>query len=140
MNSRNCLSRGFKAAMKKSNKSQWEKVFNDSLLYLSKLTDLKSIRLNDSPGKTAFTGFILNIHSLKLLFTDLVEEGPLTYLLTYKLSQDHLELFFGAVHCRLGCNNNPTCREFKAAYKCLLLHQEIRGNRGNSLLQDDISL
>jgi len=37
------------------------------------------------------------------------------YLLTYKFSQDHIELFFGAVRSTGGFNNNPT------AYKRLLM-------------------
>ncbi len=140
MNSRNALAKGFKAALRKSNKCQWEKVFDESHEYLSNLTDLKGTKLISSPRKTAFIGFLLNIHSLKFLFRTLVEDGDLKYILTYKLSQDHLELFFSALRCRLGCNNNPTCKEFKAAYKRLLVHQEIRGNRGNCLLQDDTTL
>ena len=56
------------------------------------------------------------------------------------MSQDHIELFFGALRCLLGSNNNPSSREFQAAYKRLLLHHEIRGKRGNSILQDDTSL
>ncbi len=140
MNSRNALAKGFKAALRKSNKGQWEKVFDESLEYLSNLTDLKGTKLIHSPRKTAFIGFLLNIHSLKSLFKTLVEDGDMKYILTYKLSQDHLELFFSALRCRLGCNNNPSCKEFKAAYKRLLVHQEIRGNRGNCLLQDDTTL
>ena len=54
-------------------------------------------------------------------------------MLTFKFSQDHLELFFGCLRTRFGCNNNPSAKEFKIAYKKLLLHQEIRGNRGNCI-------
>lgn len=35
--------------------------------------------------------------------------------------QDHLESFFGRVRCRLGCNTNPTAKQFTAAYKKLVL-------------------
>ncbi|CAB3985600.1 Hypothetical predicted protein [Paramuricea clavata] len=45
----------------------------------------------------------------------------LKYLLTYKMSQDHLELFFSAVRACGGWNNNPTTRQFVAAYKQLLM-------------------
>lgn len=58
----------------------------------------------------------------------------LKYLLTYKLSQDHLKLFFGAIRSRGGFNNNPTSRQFEAAYKRLLIQSEISaGNRGNAI-------
>ncbi len=94
----------------------------------------------NSPRKTCFVGFLTNISSLRFLYQSLVATGKLKYLLTYKLSQDHLELFFASVRGRMGFINNPTIREFKSAYKRLLLHQEIRGNRGNCLLLDDTSL
>ena len=35
----------------------------------------------------------------------------------YKMSQDHLELFFGAVRAAGGWNNNPTALQFRSAYK-----------------------
>jgi hypothetical protein len=141
MNSRNALAKGYKAPMTKINKNHWSKIFSDSIEYISNLQDLQGKKLVHSPRKTAFIGLLINIQSLQFLFKTLVEdEGQMNYLLTYKLSQDHIELFFSALRCRLGRNNNPTVREFKAAYKRLLLHQEIRGNRGNCLLQDDTTL
>jgi len=42
-------------------------------------------------------------------------------LLTYKLSQDHLEHFFGLIRARFGANNNPTPLQFKNTYRRLLL-------------------
>ena len=58
-------------------------------------------------------------------------------MLTYKFSQDHIELFFCSLRSRFGSNNNPTAKQFQQAYKRLLLHQEIRGNRGNCIVDDD---
>jgi len=52
-------------------------------------------------------------------------EGYLEYLLTYKLSQNHLEMFFSAVRARGGFSNNPTAAQFEAAYKQLIIHTEI---------------
>ena len=48
--------------------------------------------------------------------------------LTYKLSQDHLELFFSAVRAAGGFNN-PTAQQFMAAYKRLLLRSTIKGGQ-----------
>lgn len=50
----------------------------------------------------------------------------LKFLMTYKMSQDHIELFFGQIRSMGGCNKNPTARQFSAAYKKLLLHHEIQ--------------
>jgi hypothetical protein len=76
------------------------------------------------------------------LAEDLVNaENPvLKYLLTYKMSQDHLELFFSAVRACGGWNNNPTNRQFVAAYKQLLMRHNIEGGRGNCTPQDDTEI
>ena len=58
------------------------------------------------------------------------------YILTYKFSQDHLELFFGAIRSAGGFNNNPTAQQFTAAYKRLLLRSSIEGRNRNCKKQD----
>ncbi|XP_022170832.1 uncharacterized protein LOC111034103 [Myzus persicae] len=40
----------------------------------------------------------------------------------YKLSQDHLELFFGNIRAQNGYNNNPTARQFRSAYRKLVIN------------------
>ena len=58
----------------------------------------------------------------------------MTFLCTFKLSQDHIELFFGKIRSLGGCNNNPSARQFCAAYKRLLFHNDIQDVlRGNCL-------
>ena len=76
------------------------------------------------------------------MFHDLVESTnpPLRYLLTYKFSQDHLELFFGAVRAAGGCNNNPTAYNFLSIYKRLLLRSSIQGGKGNVTPRDDTTI
>lgn len=78
--------------------------------------------------KTGFLGFFININSVKEVFEQFVasEKAPLKYLLTYKLSQDHLELFFSAVRSKGGYNNNPTVLQFKSAYKLPLMRHHIQ--------------
>ena len=83
--------------------------------------------------KTGFLGFLIGIESICGIFKDFVETGmyQLKYLLTYKFSQDHLELFFGAIRSAGGFNNNPTSQQFTASYKRLLLRSSITEGRGN---------
>ena len=92
--------------------------------------------------KTGFVGFLAAIKSTKQLFHELVgkENAPLEYLLTYKLSQDHLELFFAAVRSAGGFNNNPTTEQFTAAYKRLLTRSHIEGGKGNCKQRDPIEI
>jgi len=61
------------------------------------------------------------------LFNDVVNSGQMEYLLTYKLSQDHLELLFGAVRASLGYNNNPSVVQFEAAIKRIIVCQDLAG-------------
>ena len=72
------------------------------------------------------------------MFHDLVEvtQAPLKYMLMHKVSQDHLELFFGVARFAGGFNNNPTCQQFTAAYKRLLVRRNIEGGQGNCQKQD----
>jgi len=51
------------------------------------------------------------------------------FILTYKISQDHLEMFFSAIRAKGGFNNNPTTMQFEAAYKRLLIHTELKNFR-----------
>ena len=56
---------------------------------------LKKIIYNCIYSKTCFLGFISGIKSLRSMVPDLLQEQP--FILTYRFSQDHLELFFNAV-------------------------------------------
>ena len=63
------------------------------------------------------------------------------YLLTYKLSQDHLELFFWSVRGWGGWNNNPPVCHFKGAWWTLLLNNKVRmKGTGNCIQQDTTHL
>lgn len=106
------------------------------------------LKLNNVPvvftqRKTGFLGFLIGIESVLGMYKRYISgDTPLLkYLLTYKLSQDHLEIFFSAIRSAGGSNNNPNCRQFEAIYKRLLLHTEIKGaESGNAVAIDNTSL
>ncbi|KAF2878631.1 hypothetical protein ILUMI_27539 [Ignelater luminosus] len=63
------------------------------------------------------------------------------YLVTYKLSKDHMELFICSVRAHGGFNNNLTTMQFKAAFKKLLIHIEIRNSgTGNCIPLEYVSI
>lgn len=68
------------------------------------------------------------------------ENSQLKYLLTYKLSQDHLELFFCAIKLCGGWCPNPTCAQFISAYRKLLVHHEVVATNGNVEAMDTTSI
>ena len=61
--------------------------------------------------------------------------------MTYKLSQDHIELLFGLIRSMGGWNNNPTVRQFYAAYMKLLVHNDLQDVvRGNCLPLESVPI
>ena len=66
----------------------------------------------------------MSLKNIPKLFKTINGHG-IEYLLTYKLSQDHLEQFFSKIRSRLGSNNNPNAYELIYAYKRLLMHNEV---------------
>ncbi|KAJ8974686.1 hypothetical protein NQ317_019842 [Molorchus minor] len=78
-----------------------------------------------------------HIHSLQNLLDHLMEKNILSehaaasikFLLSYKLSQDHLETYFSALRSRGGHNNNPTALQFKTAYKRFLVRHQISASK-----------
>ena len=137
MNSKNLLGKGFKSPMKTSNELYWKPQFVSAASYILGLKTLTGMQIVRSPRKAGFLGFLCNLKAFTSLFENCVTNGPLDFLLTFKFSQDHIELLFCALRTRLGSNNNPSAKEFQYAYKRLLLHQEIRGSRGNCIVDPD---
>lgn len=82
----------------------------------------------DSKRKTGFKGIAMGLQSALDLFKLLISKSHMTFFITYKISQDHLKTFFSAVRSKGGYNDNPTCRQFQAAYKRLLVHNSIVGS------------
>nr|CAH7715037.1 unnamed protein product [Callosobruchus chinensis] len=91
-----------------------------------------------SRRKTGFLGFIICIDNLQAFYMEyVIKYQYLSYILTYKMSQDHIELFFSAIRSKGGSNNNPTARQFEAIYKRLLLHSEIKGTKTANVVAID---
>ena len=142
LNSRSPLAKGFKSALRFNNKDYWNQFLEEAFDYICGLKNTTGKHMYETQRKTGFIGFLVAIRSTQMLFKTLVEDAaaPLKYLLMYKFSQDHLELFFGAIRSAGGCNNNPTAEQFTAAYKRLLMRSAIKGGRGNCDEQDKTSI
>ena len=142
LNSRNPLAKNFKAPIRKSNYQYTKTFLDEAREYIKDLKGPDGRSILVSKRKTGFLGFMLCIDSVCGLVDDLINiQNPvLKYLLTYKMSQDHLELFFAAVRASGGWNNNPTTFHFIAAYKQLLMRHQIEGGHGNCSRQDDTEI
>ena len=95
LNSRNPLAKGYKSPLRVSNKSSWDPFLDEAYQYIHGLRNPDGQPMHKTRRKTEFLGFLVGIQSIKGIFQALVEanNAPLKYLLTYKLSQDHLVLF-----------------------------------------------
>lgn len=141
LNSRNPLGKFKKAPISPRNYGEWRTFFEVASTYIRGLVDSNGQSLLHSRRSTPFLGFLLNMKAVITLYHAEVETGYLRYLLMYKVSQDHLELFFYMIRSGLGANNNPSAHEFERRYKQLLIHMQVReGREGNCIPQDSTTI
>jgi hypothetical protein len=105
------------------------------LLYIK----IDSIPAVHHARRTFVLGFLTCMKSINLLVSEMLfrNASPIKYFLTYKLSQDHNELFFSCIRARGGWNNNPSCQQFQAAMRALLLKNSVApGTNSNVIISD----
>lgn len=162
LNSQKCHFYGYKSPVCLKNKDDVFELLNKIKNYfLSLQIQIKHIRVIKRPHRdpriileilkkkvvesqrqTGFVGAIICIESLKNMYREMVEEkGIKSYISTYRLSQDHLELFFGCIRRHGGHNNNPNVRQFREAYKKILNHLELKSSfTGNCIPLDNFDI
>ncbi|KYN10881.1 THAP domain-containing protein 9 [Trachymyrmex cornetzi] len=142
LNTRSTFANHFKKPLNKSTAANIFEFFTEAIHYFSNIKLTKHGPLiTISKAKTGFLGFILNMINLKNMFYEYVETNYLQYILSYKLSQDHLEIFFSCIRSIGGYNNNPTYVQFSSAYKRLLHHNEVKSSaQANCIAISNISI
>jgi hypothetical protein len=143
-NSRTPVAKGYKGPIRVSNYETVKTFLQSAKEVLLNMTDMTGKKLCEGKRKIAVIGFAFNIDSLLLLSKDLLfsPSANLKYLLTYKLSQDHLELLFSAIRRFGGWNNNPSALQFASAYRSLLSHTGVISvsSVANCIRQDTTSI
>lgn len=107
--------------------------------YISTLKTADGTPILQSQRKTGFLGIIICLRNIFPLFEQFKKMG-MSYLLTFKLSQDFLETFFSAIRSKGGFNNNPNVLQFKSSYKRLLVRHEIKEIEGGNCQFDNIEI
>ena len=127
-NSRNLCSRDFKKPIQYKNAHSIKEFLIHAETYIRELKLFSGDSVLMSNRKTGFLGFIVSIRTLNYLYDSLVgcPEPQLKYLMTYKMSQDNIELIFSQLRRMGGCNNNPTARQFSAAYKKIVVQNDLQ--------------
>ena len=136
LSSKSFHAKEFKTVLRASNQHFWRPFLIYAKEYLLQLK-IGKVFLHSSPRKTAVLGFAATITSILGIFDACVGNGPLQYLATYQLSQDHIELTFNVIRSRARWNNNPTAGQFRGAYRQLLLKHDIQPTTtGNVVSQE----
>lgn len=96
INSRNFTRYEYKVPINPNNEINILEFLNEAFLYIQNLKTSNGEKMLESTCKTGFIGFLISIQSLRILYNNLVKNCTplLKYLPMYKISQDHIELFF----------------------------------------------
>lgn len=151
LNSRNLCSYGLKKPLRKESAPEILKFIARAQEYFSGIkievishiadSTPKKIPILESNCKTGFLGLILDLKNLQKMYESYVQPGLLKYIMTYKFSQDHLEILFSCLRSHGGYNNNPNASQFAAAYKRILVHNEVKSSMGaNCVTLDNTSI
>ncbi|GFS26498.1 THAP domain-containing protein 9 [Elysia marginata] len=104
---------------------------SDAIRFINSLTDAAGKPLIQGKRKTGFVGFVVTLTSTKRIAERLLRNGY-KFLLTYRLSQDHLETLFSRIRRKGGWNNNPNTLQFKFALRSLLMKNGVLSSlKGN---------
>lgn len=136
-NSRDPWGKHFKEPIKKSNIDKNTAFLLSSYEYLKGLK-VDGISILDHARKTFVLGFLTNINSIKILTNRLINDLNFKYILTYKFSQDHIELLFSCIRARGGNNNNPNVNQFRQALRKLMFRNSVQAPKGSNCLEFDI--
>ena len=133
LNSRNPLAKGFKAPLRSSSQDTWEEILLSAAKYLLSLKTKSPVPklLSTSQRRTFIIGFVTCIKSTIAMAKQMLSlsTNPFKYLLTYKFSQDHIELLFSCIRSRGGWNNNPNCLQMKYALRNMLMRNAITASK-----------
>jgi hypothetical protein len=132
LNSRNPMAKGFKQPLRPKSKETWEEIFTTTANYLLSLktNDERTELLSTHGRKTFIIGFVTAIKSTMEMTTEMFTmENPFEYLLTYKFSQDHIELLFSCIRAKGGWNNNPNVLQMKYAMRKMLTRNAVSASK-----------
>lgn len=130
MNSKYENAIGLKKPINEENIESIISLFEKSITYIEKLKlNAHGKCVLKSKCRTGFRGFIQNMRHFKMMYTKYIENGVLDKIVTYRFSQDHLEILFGRIRQMFGCNNNPTVLQFESAFRKLLGQHQIEASQ-----------
>ena len=129
------------ASISYSNAKNCIEALNETKLFLIDLEDSNKTKLYCTRRHTFITGLCITINGIISLINQLIlgpglNDVKLKYLLTYKISQDNIEVMFGTIRRRGGWNNNPSVQQFMFVFRAILSHVGIAPSRNSNILTD----
>lgn len=138
LNSRNPFGKGFKTPIFEKNIEFLKHTTDDIIKYLFSLKTKEGQPLYCTARKTFIYGLSIAARSILDISQEILKNNKFfKYILTYKFSQDHLEILFSKIRGRHGFNNNPTCQQFKYAIRQILLHADIKQSINSNCFEFD---
>ena len=136
LNSKNKCGKHYKSPITLDNLDELKCYVNETITYLTELKDSNGVKLIDGPRKTFILEFALSSKSTLAVAEHLLSRNynQFEYVLTYRFSQDQLEMLFSKVRNRLGWNNNPNALQFKWALRLLLQKNQVAASSSANCL------
>ena len=142
LNSRCPWAKGYKQPLRPKSKDTWEDYLKSTAEYLLSLVvtqegkNKKSNLLSTHKRKTFIIGFVATIKSTIHMANEMfsLKENPFEYFLTYKFSQDHIELLFSCIRAKGGWNNNPNSMQLKYALRKMLFRNAVKASKNSNCM------
>lgn len=127
LNSKSKFGRYFKCPLRLEIIDEVEKYWNEVINYLKEIKEHDGRRIVDGPRKTFIVGFALSSKSIIAIAKHLLSRSYNSFdqVLTYRFSQDQVEICFSKIRSRLTWNNKPNALQFKWALRALLQKNQI---------------
>lgn len=135
-NCKNPYGKGFKSPMRLENHDTWSNILKETRVYLGQLK-INGEGILTHRRRTPALGFIIDTISFTNLALDLLQNGVVKYFLTYKTSQDHLEMFFSCLRAAGGHNDNPSALQVRYALRKLLFRNSVTPSINANCTSDD---
>ena len=115
LNSKSKFGKNTKQPINTSNFYEIEGRLHEANEFPKCLKDTNGMPLIEDPRKTFVIGFCISAYYILTISRTLLERGesPFEYILTYRFSQDPIEMYYSKIRSRFGWNNNHTALQFK---------------------------
>lgn len=128
----------FKSALNPKNKDVIFAFFSRCIDYIKNMQisyeNSRKKRVCTSKVNTGFVGLIVDMYSLKKIYEQFVNNEVMSFIPTYALSQDHVEILFGKIRSANGCNDNPTVQQFGGAIRKIISSKILQISNGTNCI------